>query len=139
VNFRLNFSGCRWFGFGWGDLAECAIAVPPYERRDNLCRIRRYRLPGGCYFFTVNLLERKNTLLVDRIDLLRESVHQCKTAKPFYIDAWVVLPEHMHTIWTLPEGDKDFSGRWKMIKTLFSKAGNNGNQPYIGGDFRRPA
>lgn len=82
---------------------------------------RRYRVPGGCYFFTVNLLERKNALLVERINLLRESVRQCKTAKPFYIDAWVVLPEHMHTIWTLPEGDEDFSGRWKMIKTLFSK------------------
>ncbi|WP_150047902.1 hypothetical protein [Methylomonas rhizoryzae] len=39
VNFGLKFSGCGWFGFGWGNLAECAIAFPPYERRDNLCRI----------------------------------------------------------------------------------------------------
>ena len=83
---------------------------------------RRYRVPGGCYFFTVNLLERKNTLLIDRIDLLRESVRLCKRMKPFHIDAWVVLPEHMHTIWTLPEGDDDFSSRWKLIKTHFSKS-----------------
>lgn len=81
----------------------------------------RYRIKGGCYFFTVNLLERNNTLLVDQIELLRESVLLCKQKQPFHIDAWVVLPEHMHCIWTLPEGDDDFSARWKMIKTRFSK------------------
>lgn len=82
---------------------------------------RRLRVLGWCYFFTVNLLERKSTLLVDHIDLLRESVRLCKQKLPFHIDAWVVLPEHMHCIWTLPEGDHDFSGRWKLIKTHFSK------------------
>ncbi len=46
---------------------------------------RRYRVPGRCYFFTVNLLERKNTLLIDRIDLLREAVRLCKGQKPFYL------------------------------------------------------
>ncbi len=81
----------------------------------------RYRIPGGCYFFTVNLLERKSTLLVDHIDLLRESVRACKQKRPFHIDAWVVLPEHMHCIWTLPVGDDDFSNRWKIIKVHFSK------------------
>jgi hypothetical protein len=73
------------------------------------------------FFFTVNLLERNNTLLVDHIDLLRESIRLCKQKHPFHIDAWVVLPEHMHCLWTLPEGDDDFSNRWKMIKTHFSK------------------
>ncbi len=82
----------------------------------------RYRIPGGCYFFTVNLLERNNTLLVDHIDLLRESVRLCKQKRPFHIDAWVVLPEHMHCIWTLPADDDDFSNRWKMIKTHLSKS-----------------
>ncbi len=82
---------------------------------------RRYRIPGGCYFFTVNLLERNNTLLVDHIDLLRESIRLCKQKRPFHIDAFVVLPEHLHSIWTLPEGDTDFSNRWKMIKNHFSK------------------
>jgi putative transposase len=81
----------------------------------------RYRIKGGCYFFTVNLLERKSTLLIDHIDLLRESVRLCKQKRPFHIDAWVVLPEHMHCLWTLPEGDDDFSNRWKIIKTQFSK------------------
>lgn len=41
---------------------------------------------------------------------------------PFYIDAWVVLPDHMHCLWTLPEGDTDFPGRWRAIKTAFSKS-----------------
>jgi putative transposase len=82
---------------------------------------RRYRIPGGCYFFTVNLLERNNTLLVDHIDLLRESIRLCKQKHPFHIDAWVVLPEHLHCIWTLPGGNDDFSNRWKIIKKHFSK------------------
>ena len=69
----------------------------------------------------VNLLERNNTLLIDQIDLLREAVRLCKQKRPFLIDAWVVLPDHMHCIWTLPTGDDDFSNRWKIIKTHFSK------------------
>lgn len=69
----------------------------------------------------MNLLERKNTLLVDHINLLRESVGICKQKRPFHIDARMVLPEHMHCIWTLPDGDADFSNRRKMIKTYFSK------------------
>ena len=83
---------------------------------------RRLRIPGGCYFFTVNLLDRNTALLVDRIELLRESVRVTKQRKPFHIDAWVVLPEHMHCIWTLPPSDDDFSGRWREIKKTFSKA-----------------
>jgi len=69
----------------------------------------------------VNLVERKNTLRVDHIDLLRELVRLCKQKRPFHIDAWVVLPEHMHCIWTLLEADDDFSNRWKIIKAAFSK------------------
>lgn len=101
-------------------MVECAALFHP-TKKGAMPNYLRYRIEGGCYFFTVNLLERKNTLLVDNIDLLRESVRLCKQKKPFHIDAWVVLPEHMHCIWTLPEGDADFSNRWKMIKTHFSK------------------
>jgi len=83
---------------------------------------RRNRAPGGTYFFTVNLLQRNRTLLTDNIELLRESVRTTRRAKPFHIDAWVVLPEHMHCIWTLPEDDADYASRWKAIKIAFSKA-----------------
>jgi len=80
---------------------------------------RRLRVPGGTYFFTVNLLERKQDLLVRHIDELREAVRATKRERPFHIDAWVVLPDHMHTVWTLPQGDDDFSNRWKSIKIRF--------------------
>jgi putative transposase len=83
---------------------------------------RRAFVPGGCWFFTVNLLERRRTLLVDRIDLLRESVAETRRKYPFEIDAFVVLPDHLHAIWTLPPGDADFSTRWRLIKTRFAKA-----------------
>ena len=79
-------------------------------------------MPGGTYFFTVNLLERKSDLLVEYIDCLREAVRMVRFNQPFHIDAWVVLPDHMHCVWTLPDGDADYSSRWKAIKIAFSKS-----------------
>jgi putative transposase len=83
---------------------------------------RRNRVPGGTFFFTVNLRDRRAGLLVAQIDTLREAVRQARARAPFHIDAWVVLPDHMHCLWTLPEGDADFPGRWWAIKTAFSKS-----------------
>ena len=82
---------------------------------------RRNRVPGGIYFFTVNLLERDSRLLVEHIDSLRAAVRLVRGKMPFHIDCWVVLPEHMHCIWTLPVGDADFAARWKTIKIGFAK------------------
>ncbi len=83
----------------------------------------RARVSGGTYFFTVNLAERRsNQLLVQRIDALREAFRLTRRDHPFQIDAIVVLPEHLHTMWTLPEGDADFSMRWSLIKARFSRA-----------------
>ena len=82
---------------------------------------RRNRVPGGTYFFTVNLLDRRSCLLVEQVDLLREVVRAVKRRRPFQIDAWVVLPDHLHAVWTLPEGDADYSGRWRSIKIAFAK------------------
>jgi len=71
----------------------------------------------------VNLLQRHNNdLLVREIGLLRETVSRVRKRHPFRIDAWVVLPEHMHAVWTLPPGDADFSKRWRLIKSAFSRA-----------------
>jgi putative transposase len=83
---------------------------------------RRLRVPGGCYFFTVNLRDRDCALLIERIALLRECVRAARAVAPFHIDSWVVLPDHMHCMWTLPEGDDDFPSRWLAIKKQFSKA-----------------
>jgi putative transposase len=77
---------------------------------------------GGTYFFTVTLLDRRSSLLVDQVDLLRDVVRNERVARPFHIDAWVVLPDHMHCVWTMPDGDSDYSTRWKNIKAAFSRA-----------------
>ena len=83
---------------------------------------RRNRVEGGCYFFTVNLLERyQNQLLVQQIELLRDVVRYVRERHPFHIDGWVVLHDHMHCIWTLPHGDDDYAKRMRLIKSLFSK------------------
>ena len=83
---------------------------------------RRALIPGGCFFFTVNLLNRRQTLLVDHIARLREAVAATRQSCPFTIDALVVLPDHLHAVWTLPTGDCDFSTRWRLIKSRFAKA-----------------
>jgi putative transposase len=83
---------------------------------------RRCRIAGGTYFFTVNLADRHRTLLTEHIGLLRDAFRAVKKAHPFDIDAMVVLPDHLHAIWTLPQGDHDFSLRWRQIKAAFSVA-----------------
>lgn len=81
----------------------------------------RPRAPGATIFFTVCLAERESTLLIDEIDALRAAVGLTRRARPFHVDAWVVLPDHMHCIWTLPESDCNYSTRWRQIKTRFSR------------------
>lgn len=83
---------------------------------------RRSRLAGGTYFFTVALADRRSDLLVREIAALRSAVARTRHLYPFQIDAWVVLPEHMHAVWTLPENDADFPLRWTLIKRWFSAA-----------------
>ncbi|WP_342321034.1 transposase [Kosakonia sp. BYX6] len=83
---------------------------------------RRHYVQGGTWFFTVNLRDRRSELLTCHINTLRLATLTVKRRKPFHIDAWVILPEHMHCIWTLPEDDEDFSARWREIKKAFSKS-----------------
>lgn len=83
---------------------------------------RRTWCPGATWFFTVNLADRRSRLLIERIDALRDAFRCVRAAHPFPIDAIVVLPEHLHAVWTLPEGDADFAMRWRLVKTRFSRA-----------------
>jgi putative transposase len=83
-------------------------------------RYIRAFVPGGTFFFTVAVLERRRRLLTRRIDDLRAVFSEARRRRPFTIEAIVVLPDHLHRIWTLPPGDGDFSGRWHDIKALFS-------------------
>lgn len=82
---------------------------------------RRHRIAGGTYFFTVNLADRRRSLLTDHIDLLRVALRYTRLRHPFAIDAIVVLPDHMHAVWTLPNGDGDFATRWRLIKATLSR------------------
>ncbi len=83
---------------------------------------RRADIPGGTYFFTVVTYKRRKIFTIPEArTLLREAVYKVRGQYPFTIDAWVLLPDHLHCIWTLPPGDNDFSGRWGRIKAGFSK------------------
>jgi putative transposase len=82
---------------------------------------RRNFIPGASYFFTVNLTDRRLRLLIEHIELLRSAFHYARTRHPFTIEAIVVLPDHLHAIWTLPDGDADFALRWRQIKSMFSR------------------
>lgn len=83
---------------------------------------RRYRVPGGTYFFILNLLERHSDLLIRHIEGLRAAVRRTRAERPFHIDGWVVLPDHLHCVLTLPAGDDDFSNRVKAIKIRFVRS-----------------
>jgi putative transposase len=83
---------------------------------------RRSRAPGAAYFFTVNTHLRQPFLVdADVRAALREGIERVRTTMPFQIDAWVLLPDHLHCVWTLPEGDADFSTRWRVIKTIVTQ------------------
>lgn len=84
---------------------------------------RRFYLPGGSFFFTV-VTDRRRRFLTDAHarELLRKAIQSCRAERPFRILAMVLLPDHLHAIWTLPPGDSDYSARWGIIKATFTKA-----------------
>lgn len=86
-----------------------------------MVQYRRNYLQGGTYFFTVTLADRRASALVEHIALLRAAFRVTQKERPFTVKAIVVLPDHLHTIMTLPPGDADFSGRWRRIKSLFTR------------------
>ena len=80
---------------------------------------RRAKFPGITYFFTL-VTEHRRPLLIEHIDRLRDAFRYVRKIHPFRMEAVVVLPDHLHTLWTLPEGDSDYSIRWMQIKRKFS-------------------
>ncbi|HTM63462.1 MAG TPA: transposase [Gammaproteobacteria bacterium] len=86
-----------------------------------MVRYRRYKVKGGTYFFTVALLDRKSTVLTDCIVGFRESLKRVLTLHPFKIHAIVVLPDHFHAIWEMPDDDDNFSIRMRLLKNLFTR------------------
>lgn len=96
---------------------------------------RRTFVKGGCYFFTAVTFERRRLLVRNsQLDRLRHGLRTVMVSHPFRLEAIVVLPDHLHCIWTLPEGDADFSTRWRLLKRHFSAASSlptrrNGAKP----------
>ena len=82
---------------------------------------RRAKVGANTYFFTVVLADRSSNLLVDQIDRLRQFYRIVQERRPFETVAICILPDHVHAIWSLPESDADFSTRWSLIKSGFSR------------------
>jgi putative transposase len=86
-----------------------------------MVRYRRNFVAGGTFFFTVTLADRTSQALTDHITALRTALQQTRHSHPFAVDAVAVLPDHLHMVMTLPEGDADYSHRWRLIKRRFTE------------------
>ncbi|MGP0093787.1 MAG: REP-associated tyrosine transposase [Xanthobacteraceae bacterium] len=86
-----------------------------------MSRYRRAKIEGGVFFFTVTLADRSSDLLVRHIDRLRRIYSSIQQRFPFETIAICVLPDHLHALWSLPEGDADFPLCWSLIKSGFSR------------------
>jgi len=83
---------------------------------------RRAYQPGACYFFTVVTWHRTPIFINEqRVEIFRQAIRQTMQTRPFHIDAMVILPDHLHCIWSMPDGDGDFSSRWREIKKATSR------------------
>lgn len=87
-----------------------------------MSRYIRPKVSGAHVFFTVNLADCGRDLLVREVELLRDAVRRTRAERPFGIEAWVVLPDHLHCIWQMPAGDRDYGRRWGAIKARFTMA-----------------
>ncbi|MGK7922296.1 MAG: transposase [Trichodesmium sp.] len=98
---------------------------PTYEKNKyyfNFIEYRRAKTPGATYFFTVVTYNRQKILCKpENVDLLRKAFRYVMEKHLFKIDAVVILPDHIHSLWTLPENDADVSTRWRLIKSYFSR------------------
>ncbi|MCU0600432.1 MAG: transposase [Desulfobacterales bacterium] len=89
-------------------------------------KYRRAQTKGGTFFFTVVTLKREPILTEsDNVQILRKSFKNIMVKHSFKIDAFVLLPDHLHCIWKLPDGDHDFSTRWRLIKSDFTRRCDN--------------
>jgi putative transposase len=108
-------------GAGWGAGVSARNSVPYEERR--VPDYRRWFVPGGTFFFTVVTAGRAPILCGAKArESLRGAVRECRERWPFTIDAIVLLPDHVHTLWTLPHGDAEFSRRWAFLKQAFTRS-----------------
>src|SRR3546814_16545165 len=82
---------------------------------------RRAHTPGATLFFTVNIARLDTAVLTEHIALLRQALQRVRRKHPFSLDALVVLPDHLHAVWTPPPGVAGSALRWRPIKGRFSR------------------
>lgn len=82
---------------------------------------RRLKYAGNCFFFTVNLADRNSDFLTANADLIRAAYCATQKTLPFHCDAFVLLPDHLHAVWTLPADDYNTGGRWALFKSYVSR------------------
>ena len=103
--------------------SQSRYAYPKFTAgKQPLATYRRAHIPGGTYFFTVVTYGRQ-PLLADHLNInaLGRAFRRVKEERPFTMDAFVLMPDHLHCIWTLPEGNADYSSRWRDIKKYASQ------------------
>ncbi|MFG6443444.1 REP-associated tyrosine transposase [Roseateles sp. LKC17W] len=104
----------------WRASTHTAGRDPPYSQA--MPNYRRARVPGGSFFFTVVTAGRQRVLTDEPVRLaLREAIQGVRRDRPFQVDGWVLLPDHMHAIWTLPASDHDYATRWRLIKARVTR------------------
>lgn len=104
------------------ECSKCSVrhAHVPYNR--TMATFRRFTVPGATYFFTVNTYQRQPLLTETPFyDALKQSIRSVQTTHPFTIEAFVLLPDHLHCIWTPPKNDADYATRWNIIKRTVSQ------------------
>jgi putative transposase len=88
-----------------------------------MSNFRRLYLPGRMYFFTVVACRRQPVFADERVrSALKHALVHVRSGMPFKIEGFVLLPDHLHTIWTLPEYDSNYSTRWRLVKTRVTQA-----------------
>jgi putative transposase len=87
-----------------------------------MSRYRRVKIEGGLFFFTVALADRSSDLLVRQIERLRRSYKTTQDHFPFDTAAICILPNHLHALWQLPDGDAHYASRWGLLKSTFHAA-----------------
>jgi len=98
----------------------------------------RVKISGGTYFFTVVAFKRQPVLTREEVRrALREGIEKVRHSLPFLIEAWVLLPDHLHAIWTLPKGDDKFQTRWALIKSSVSRHCKQIGEDWQGGSESR--
>ena len=102
------------------EIVNLSLTAPRQDRR--MTNIHRLILPGATYFFTVRLDQRGSQLLTDHIESLRYAYAKAVQEFPVTCHAMVVLPDHLHAVWSEPFGGVFYTERWRRIKTRFAQS-----------------